>query len=73
MKGLWQDLLQVRRIWSGHFANVCTVKKEGAKSDVMAAVKGEKESAFYSVKTGPHLVHINVGKMKDEILSRCTG
>ena len=53
---------------SGHFANVCTVKKEDAKSNAMAAVeeKDESKAEFMSVKAGPH-VRVNTIKQKDEI------
>ena len=64
---------------SGHFANVCTVKKEEAKSNAMAAVeeKNESKAKFSSIKAGPHYkqnqektvthVHINAVKQRDEI------
>ena len=45
---------------TGHFANVCTVKKEDAKSIAVAAVEEKEESKvtkaeFLSVKAGPHV------------------
>ena len=56
---------------SGHFANVCTVKKEEAKSNAMAALREEKKATagFSSVKVGPpkNQLQINIIKMKDEI------
>ena len=40
-----------------NFANVCTVKKEDAKSNAVAVVEERKESnaKFLSVKTGPNV------------------
>ena len=53
---------------SGHFANVCTVKKEEAKSNAMAAVEenGESRALFTSIRAGPR-AHVNVVKQMDEI------
>ena len=56
---------------TGHFANVCTVKKEDAKSNAVAAVEEKYESKvtkakFLSVKAGPP-VRVNAIKQRDEI------